>query len=120
MRILRHLEEKLGQPIHESFDYICGVSTGAILAILIGAHKKSLSEVEELYRKMSQDVFRQDRSAGLSGLLWSHAYYDTDKWEKILKDHIGQSEFFHSFFIFSRFFLEAAPLMLQKIFPNIK
>jgi len=89
LRILRHLEEKVGRPIHESFDYVCGVSTGAVLALLIGASRKSLDEVEALYREISTDVFRQDRSSGLGGLLWSHSYYDTARWEKILQDQVG-------------------------------
>lgn len=89
LRILRHLEKIGGRPIYESFDYICGVSTGAILALLIGAAKKSIGEVETMYREISTEVFKQDRSSGLGGLLWSHAYYDTNKWEKILKNKIG-------------------------------
>lgn len=91
LRILRHLEKIGGRPIYESFDYICGVSTGAILALLIGAAKKSIGEVETMYREISTEVFKQDRSSGLGGLLWSHAYYDTNKWEKILKNKIGET-----------------------------
>lgn len=89
LRLLRHLEQKVGRPIYESFDYICGVSTGAVLALLIGASRKSLDEVEALYRRISLDVFRQDRSTGIGGLLWSHSYYDTAKWEKILQEQVG-------------------------------
>lgn len=95
MRILRRLEEIGGRPIYESFDYICGVSTGAVLALLIGASKRSISDVETMYREISIEVFKQDRSSGLGGLLWSHAYYDTDKWEAILKDKIGRALFLY-------------------------
>ncbi|EFX62708.1 hypothetical protein DAPPUDRAFT_336563 [Daphnia pulex] len=77
LRILRHLEKISGKPIYESFDYICGVSTGAVLALLIGAAKKNVKDVETMYREISTEVFKQDRSSGLGGLLWSHAYYDT-------------------------------------------
>ena len=40
--ILRHIEKEMGQPIHELFDLVCGVSTGAIVAVLIGKLSKSL------------------------------------------------------------------------------
>lgn len=101
LRILRHLEAIGGRPIYESFDYICGVSTGAVLALLIGASKKSISDVETMYRQISSEVFKQDRSSGLGGLLWSHAYYDTDKWESILKDKIGLLLVSYPMFLFS-------------------
>ncbi|XP_046444483.1 calcium-independent phospholipase A2-gamma-like isoform X2 [Daphnia pulex] len=91
LRILRHLEKISGKPIYESFDYICGVSTGAVLALLIGAAKKNVKDVETMYREISTEVFKQDRSSGLGGLLWSHAYYDTSKWETILRDKIGET-----------------------------
>lgn len=83
------MEEKVGRPIYDSFDYICGVSTGAILALLLGAGKKSVAEIETMYREISMEVFRQDRSSGLAALLWSHAYYDSEKWEKILQEKVG-------------------------------
>ncbi len=89
----------MGRPIYESFDYICGVSTGAILALLIGASKKSISEVETMYREISTEVFRQDRSSGLATLLWNHAYYNSEKWEKILQDKVGKSHLPPRFFI---------------------
>lgn len=36
LEVLRHLEKITGKKIHESFDLISGVSTGAILATLLG------------------------------------------------------------------------------------
>lgn len=37
---LRRIEDLVGEPIHTMFDYMCGVSTGAVITAMLG--KKSL------------------------------------------------------------------------------
>lgn len=39
IEILKNIERHCGKPIHEVFDYICGTSTGACIAALIGILK---------------------------------------------------------------------------------
>ncbi|CAB4061966.1 PNPLA8 [Lepeophtheirus salmonis] len=77
IEVLRSLEEFTGKPIYELFDFICGVSTGAILASFIGFEKKPLTEVEHTYQSIGFKVFNQNVLEGAKGYLFNHAYYDT-------------------------------------------
>ncbi|XP_015789793.1 calcium-independent phospholipase A2-gamma [Tetranychus urticae] len=85
IEILRQLEKVTGKPIHQLFDLICGVSTGAILAMLLGALQTNIDECIRLYQKCSEQMFQKDTLRGAGRLLWTHAYYDTAVWEKILR-----------------------------------
>ncbi|NXG02079.1 PLPL8 phospholipase, partial [Sakesphorus luctuosus] len=85
LQTLRKLEELTGKPVHQLFDYICGVSTGAILAFMLGLFHIPLDDCEELYHKLGSDVFKQNVIVGTVKMGWSHAFYDSDIWEKMLK-----------------------------------
>ncbi|CAJ0934768.1 unnamed protein product [Ranitomeya imitator] len=89
LQTLRKLEELTGKPVHELFDYICGVSTGAILAFMLGLFHMPLDECEDLYSKLGSDVFKQNVIVGTVKMGWSHAYYNSEMWEKLLKERMG-------------------------------
>jgi calcium-independent phospholipase A2-gamma len=36
---LRRIENLVGEPIHTMFDYMCGVSTGAVITAMLGKLK---------------------------------------------------------------------------------
>ncbi|NXH18470.1 PLPL8 phospholipase, partial [Bucco capensis] len=91
LQTLRKLEELTGKPVHQLFDYICGVSTGAILAFMLGLFQIPLDDCEELYRKLGSDVFKQNVIVGTVKMGWSHAFYDSDIWEKMLKEKMGSN-----------------------------
>ncbi|XP_068163464.1 calcium-independent phospholipase A2-gamma [Antennarius striatus] len=90
LQTLQKLQDLTGKQIHQLFDYICGVSTGAILAFMLGMYKIPLEECEELYRKLGSDVFKQNVIVGTVKMSWSHAFYDSEIWENILKERMGE------------------------------
>ena len=86
IEILKNIQKHCGgKPLHEIFDYICGVSTGAVLASLIGVLKLPLDECERQYKIFLKDLFKRNMTAGLGNLIKTHAYYDAQMWETILK-----------------------------------
>uniref|UniRef100_H0Z5D7 Patatin like phospholipase domain containing 8 n=1 Tax=Taeniopygia guttata TaxID=59729 RepID=H0Z5D7_TAEGU len=91
LQTLRKLEELTGKPVYQLFDYICGVSTGAILAFMLGLFHIPLDDCEELYHKLGSDVFKQNVIVGTVKMGWNHAFYDSDIWEKILKEKMGSN-----------------------------
>jgi hypothetical protein len=56
----------------------------------IGAHGRTLDEAELLYKELSKEIFSQNSFFGNAALLWSHAYYHTSTFEKILQKHCGE------------------------------
>ncbi len=85
IEILKRLEATTGEQIHRQFDLICGVSTGVLLALMLGVFRIPLSDAETIYKDFSRDMFNRHMFAGASGVLTSQAYYDTQLWENILK-----------------------------------
>ncbi len=84
------------------FDYMCGVSTGAVIAGMLGNHtlrmtssfylffslgafKVDLNECEELYKHFSSTVFQRNKALGISSLITSQSYYDTKSFENYLR-----------------------------------
>ncbi|KAJ2944968.1 hypothetical protein O0L34_g1865 [Tuta absoluta] len=90
IEILRHLEKLTGRKVNEMFDYIIGVSTGAIIAAVIGSGVGNLETANQMYMTLSKKMFGNTSViGGTSRLVWSHSYYDTDAWEALLKDNLN-------------------------------
>lgn len=89
LQVLKLLEAETGKKIHQLFDYICGVSTGAVLAFMLGLAHFSLEECADMYRRFGSEVFRQNPLVGTVKMGWSHSYYNTETWETILREKLG-------------------------------
>nr|XP_029714967.1 calcium-independent phospholipase A2-gamma-like isoform X1 [Aedes albopictus] len=92
--LLRRIEKMTGQKIFELFDMVCGVSTGAILLCALMSEKNlTLDESIILYKKLSHKMFHRpsplDKITGASRMVLSHAYYDIELWESLLKQYLG-------------------------------
>ncbi|XP_013165315.1 PREDICTED: calcium-independent phospholipase A2-gamma-like [Papilio xuthus] len=89
IEILRHLEKLTGQKVQDMFDYIIGVSTGAIIAAVIGSGVGNLETANQMYHTLSKKMFgNTSLIGGTSRLVWTHSYYDTEAWEKLLQENL--------------------------------
>lgn len=106
IELMKRLEEMTNKRFYELFDFICGVSTGSIFVCGLIAKNRTLMEGKALYKEVARKVFTQssyaDMFAGTSRLMFNHAWYDVDLWEKLLKEYmtdtriIDTSKFSHS------------------------
>ncbi|XP_065142158.1 calcium-independent phospholipase A2-gamma-like [Paramisgurnus dabryanus] len=90
LQVLKQLESQTGKRVYQLFDYICGVSTGAVLAFMLGLVRIPLDDCEEMYHRFGSDVFRQNPLIGTVKMGWTHSYYNTETWEMILREEIGE------------------------------
>ncbi|BES89853.1 Patatin-like phospholipase [Nesidiocoris tenuis] len=95
--MLKQIENLTNRRIMDSFDLICGVSTGAIMiGCLLPPVNMTLEQIENCYNDLSTKVFNQSTIVGTSKMLWSHGYYDTEVWEKLLKSYVGDTKLIDS------------------------
>lgn len=59
LKMLEEIERRSGKRIYELFDLIAGTSSGAMLAVAIGILHFSLTQCEEIYKKLGYRVFNQ-------------------------------------------------------------
>ncbi|CAG0918035.1 unnamed protein product [Notodromas monacha] len=93
VEVLKAIERETGKATHELFDYIVGVSTGAILTTLLGPMRRNLDECEDLYMSLCKELFSDPGWWGTGRLFMSHSLYDTAVWEQLLIDYIGDLSF---------------------------
>lgn len=91
LEVLRHIERATNKRIHELFDLICGVSSGAIITMALGSGRLTIDQLETYYREMSENIFKTDFWSSTPRLILSHAYYDAVLFEKTLRQAFGNT-----------------------------
>lgn len=95
IELMKRLEEMTNKKIFELFDFICGVSTGSILVCGLAAKPRTLSEGINLYKDVARKVFHRPSTfemfTGTLSTLLTHAYYDVELWDTLLKEHMGDT-----------------------------
>jgi len=81
--LLKQVMERVGKDVFETFDVICGTSTGGILAVLFGIEKRTINEAEELYDKLVSKIFASSPLIQTTKLLLRTSYYDEVVWEQV-------------------------------------
>ena len=85
IQCLKKMEELSNCRIYEMFDFVCGVSTGALIVAMVCLYRLPLDECHRLYMDFSRQMFSRSRVIGTGGLVWNHSFYDSSQWEEILK-----------------------------------
>jgi len=88
--ILKDIEKRTGQKIYELFDLIAGCSTGAILAFFLGVKKMPLDDLEQLFLKLSANVFANTPVLTTAKMLLTKSYYDSASLETIFQQELGK------------------------------
>lgn len=52
VQMLKQIEQGTGKRIHETFDLICGTSTGGMLAVALGIKLMTLEQCEDIYKEL--------------------------------------------------------------------
>jgi hypothetical protein len=80
--------EETGLEVCDSFDFIVGSSTGAIIAFLIGLRRGSCDSAKKRYDSLINDVFA---SSSIRSLIFTTGKYDEKPFEAIIEGILGDA-----------------------------
>ena len=86
--LLESLEAATGKPARDSFDFVAGTSTGAILAGGVGAGFSG-EQLASLYRRRGPELFRQVPVIGLLRRIATGQLYDVAQLRRMIAEELG-------------------------------
>lgn len=86
--LLESLEAATGQPARESFDFVAGTSTGAVLAGGVAAGFSG-EQLASLYRRRGPELFRQIPLLGLLRRIVTGQMYDVARLHDMIAEELG-------------------------------
>ena len=94
IQLLKELQARAfpGQEPSDVFDLVVGTSTGAILAVLLGAKQCSLDVAARLYDALIDRIFVKEGGKGDVQLVLRRARYDENHIEDVLRDLLGDDD----------------------------
>ena len=84
--LLKYLEQECGQRVYKLFDYVCGTSTGALLAAMLFMKQMNINEAEQNYKELSGKIFGRNNLLGLGQLFLNQSFYDSSQLQRLLRD----------------------------------
>ncbi|KAH8053401.1 hypothetical protein JL722_9629 [Aureococcus anophagefferens] len=94
IQLLKELQARAfpGREPSDVFDLVVGTSTGAILAVLLGAKQCSLDVAARLYDALIDRIFVKEGGKGDVQLVLRRARYDENHIEDVLRDLLGDDD----------------------------
>ena len=86
---LEALEEATGRPARDSFDFLAGTSTGAVIAAAVGAGIPA-ERIVSLYRRRAPELFRRVPVLNLVRRVLFGFQYDVAELRRILGEELGE------------------------------
>lgn len=74
----------------QCFDFICGTSTGGLVAVMLGRLGKSLAECEEIFRALGPNIFGGSSLTKTVRLGFRGSKHGEKRLEDVLWDHAGE------------------------------
>ena len=93
--IIKALVDEMGVEVCDLFDIICGTSTGAIIAFLVGMRLESSEEAKNRYDDLVEKIFVKS-SLSTPMLFLTTAAYSEVPFKKIMEEILGDSSMLDS------------------------